>query len=72
MPDGLEDTENIMEFLVKEISTDTYVNIMSQYFPSGEVSEKKYYEINRRPYSQELTAAENIARQKGLHRFDHR
>ena len=45
---------------------------MSQYFPSGEVSEKKYYEINRRPYSQELTAAENIARQKGLHRFDHR
>ena len=72
MPDGLEDTENIMEFLVKEISTDTYVNIMGQYFPSGKVSEKKYYEINRRPHSQELIAAEGIARQKGLHRFDHR
>ena len=72
MPDGLEDTENIMEFLVKEISTDTYVNIMGQYFPSGKVSEKKYYEINRRPHSQELTTAEEIARQKGLHRFDHR
>ena len=72
MPDGLEDTENIMEFLVKEISTDTYVNIMGQYFPSGKVSEKKYKEINRRPHSQELTIAEEIARQKGLHRFDHR
>ena len=72
MPDGLKDTENIMEFLVKEISTDTYVNIMGQYFPSGKVSEKKYYEINRRPHSQELTTAEEIARQKGLHRFDHR
>ena len=72
MPDGLEDTENIMEFLVKEISTDTYVNIMGQYFPSGKVSEKKYYEINRPPHSQELIAAEGIARQKGLHRFDHR
>mgnify|MGYP003304084506 FL=1 len=71
MPDGLEDTENIMEFLVKEISTDTYVNIMGQYFPSGKVSEKKYQEINRRPHSQELTTAEKIARQKGLHRFDH-
>ena len=72
MPDGLEDTENIMEFLVKEISTDTYVNIMDQYFPSGKVSEKKYHEINRRCKSQELTPAEKIARQKGLHRFDHR
>ena len=72
MPDGLEDTENIMEFLVKEISTDTYVNIMDQYFPSGKVSEKKYHEINRCPQSQELTTAEKIARQKGHHRFDHR
>ena len=72
MPDGLEDTENILEFLVKEISTDTYVNIMGQYSPSGKVSEKKYHEINRRPHSQELTTAEEIARRKGLHRFDHR
>ena len=45
---------------------------MGQYFPSGKVSEKKYKEINRRLHSQELTTAEEIARQKGLHRFDHR
>lgn len=72
MPDGLEDTENIMEFLVKEISSDTYINIMGQYFPAGKVSEKKYQEINRRPHSRELATAEEIARQKGLHRFDTR
>ena len=72
MPDGLEDTENIMEFLVEEISIDTYVNLMGQYFPSGKVSEKKYHELNRRPQSRELTAAEEIARRKGLHRFDRR
>ena len=72
MPDGLEDAEKIMEFLAKEISPDTYVNIMGQYFPAGKVSEKKYQEINRRPNSQELETAETIARQYGLQRFDQR
>jgi putative pyruvate formate lyase activating enzyme len=71
MLDGLEETKNIMEFLVKEVSTDTYVNIMGQYFPSGKVSKKNYQEINRRPHSQELVLAEKIARQKDLHRFSH-
>ena len=41
MPYELEDAENIMEFLAKEISPNTYVNIMDHYFPSGKVSEKK-------------------------------
>ena len=72
MPDGLEDAENIMGYLSKEISADTYLNIMSQYFPAGKVSEIKYQEINRCPYSQELATVEKIARQCGLHRFDQR
>ena len=72
MPGGLEDAENIMGYLSKEISADTYLNIMSQYFPAGKVSEIKYQEINRRPYSQELATVEKIARQCGLHRFDQR
>ena len=72
MPDGLEDAENIMGYLSKEISADTYLNIMSQYFPAGKVSQVKYQEINRRPYSQELATVEKIARQCGLHRFDQR
>ncbi len=70
MPEGLEDAENIMKYLSKEISADTYLNIMAQYFPAGKVSEIKYQEINRRPHSQELATVEKIARQYGLHRFD--
>ena len=72
MPEGLEDAENIMKYLSKEISADTYLNIMAQYFPAGKVSEIKYQEINRRPHSQELATVEKIARQYGLHRFDQR
>jgi putative pyruvate formate lyase activating enzyme len=40
IPDGLEDAKNIMEFLAEEISPNTYVNIMDQYFPSGKMSKK--------------------------------
>jgi putative pyruvate formate lyase activating enzyme len=72
MPDNVEDTENIMAYLAKEISRDTYINIMDQYFPAGKVSEKKYGEINRRITQSEKDAAEDIALQKGLHRFDQR
>lgn len=72
MPDNREDTENIMAYLAREISPDTYINIMGQYFPAGKVSEKKYGEINRRPTSSEIVTAKTIACQKGLHRFDKR
>ena len=72
MPDGLEDAENIMGYLSKEISADTYLNIMAQYFPAGKVSDIKYQEINRRPDSTELATVEKIARQYGLYRFDQR
>lgn len=35
MPDDLADTREIMRFIAKDISTNTYVNLMSQYHPSG-------------------------------------
>jgi putative pyruvate formate lyase activating enzyme len=66
---SIEDAENIIKFLAKEIFPNTYVNIMDQYF-SGKVSEKKYQEVNRRSPSNELEIVEKIARQKGLQRFD--
>ncbi len=72
MPDNMEDTKNIMSFLANEISPDTYVNIMGQYFPAGKVSETKYGEINRRATQNEIDSAEIIAQKKGLHRFDRR
>jgi putative pyruvate formate lyase activating enzyme len=72
IPDGLEDAENIMEFLAEKISPNTYVNIMDQYFSSGKLTEKKYKEINRSPHLNELETVEKISPHKELQRFDQR
>ncbi len=34
LPNGLAGTEKVLEFLAREISTNTYVNLMDQYHPS--------------------------------------
>ena len=72
MPEALEETAAIMGFLAREVSADTYVNIMGQYSPQGKVNERKYGEINRRPESRELMRAYEVAVEAGLHRFDMR
>ncbi len=72
MPGELEETRRIMRFLAQEVSPDTYVNIMGQYYPAGKVSEKRYPEINRRICAGELREAYAIARAAGLRRFDER
>ena len=72
MPEALEETFQIMRFLAQEISKDTYVNIMDQYYPAGKVSAEKYSEINRHISRHELNQAYAMAREAGLHRFDTR
>ena len=69
MPEALEESRNIMKFLSKEISPDTFVNIMAQYRPDGKVNAQNYQEINRRITRQELDTAYSYAREAGLHRF---
>lgn len=68
MPSGLAGTREIMEFIAKEISLNTYVNIMAQYRPSGEAD--KFPKINRAITHKEYREARNIASSFGLHRFD--
>jgi putative pyruvate formate lyase activating enzyme len=71
MPGLLEDTRQIVQFLAAELSGDTYVNIMDQYFPAWRVTrETKYPEIRRRIWPQELAQAFQYAREAGLWRFD--
>jgi putative pyruvate formate lyase activating enzyme len=72
MPGGGAGTREIMEFLATEISRETYVNIMDQYYPTGKVSDQKYPELNREITLEELRDAYDVARQAGLHRFDER
>ncbi len=70
MPSGLAGTREIMRFLAREVSSNTYVNIMAQYFPAGEAH--RYPEISRPLLPQEYWEAVRIAREEGLRRFDER
>ncbi len=73
MPGQLDDTREIMRFLAHEVSPDTYVNVMNQYYPAWKAkSEAKYTEINRRITGEELRQAFEAARDAGLWRFDSR
>ncbi len=72
MPDGLDDTRAILEWVESELGSDTYINLMDQYHPAGKVTAERYPEINRRPSVSELDEARKIARALGLHRLDER
>jgi len=62
----LAGTEEIMRFLAEEISKDTYVNIMDQYYPAYQA--KTHPKLNRRITATEYDKAVTIARSHGLHR----
>jgi len=66
MPENLAGTEEIMEFIAKEISKDTYINIMAQYSPHYKSS--FYEELNRRVTKEEYQMAIKAAKKAGLSR----
>jgi putative pyruvate formate lyase activating enzyme len=73
MPGGIAGTAEIMRFLAEEISPDTYVNVMAQYYPAGRVSGDQFVEIGRHITNTEYTAAVDSAYRAGLWRIeDHR
>ncbi len=73
MPGLLEETRQIMRYLAEEVSPDTYVNVMDQYFPAWKAKTKeKYAEINRPITSAEFNQALAYAYQVGLWRIDTR
>ena len=57
-----------MRFLAREVSVDTYVNVMDQYRPCGKASD--FPPIDRRLGNDEFKKALNLARNAGLHRLD--
>jgi putative pyruvate formate lyase activating enzyme len=68
MPGGVADTREIMRFVAKEISANTYVNIMDQYQPCG--SAAKYPPLDRCITHDEYREALRAAREEGIRRFD--
>ena len=80
MPGQVEESRQIYTWLAREISPDTFVNIMAQYRPENRVGKRctdagggvGFDEVNRRPTRAELAEAYTAARAAGLWRFDER
>ena len=68
LPEGKADTREIMQFISREISTNTYVNIMSQYRPCGDVTGIKA--LQRSISRTEFRDAISAAKAEGLTRLD--
>ena len=68
LPNGLAGTQEVMRFLAQNISRNTYVNIMAQYYPRGDIplGSPLYRRISKLEYLQ----AVEIAKKEGITRLD--
>jgi putative pyruvate formate lyase activating enzyme len=72
MPGCLDETRAILEWIAHEIGTDTYVNLMDQYFPAGKVGPNAFNEINCRLARGEYSEALEMAHEMGFRHLDSR
>ena len=70
MPEGLDESREILGFLAREISPATYVNVMDQYRPCGRSMD--FPPLDRMLLPQEYRQALELAAQAGLTRLDQR
>jgi putative pyruvate formate lyase activating enzyme len=68
LPHGRAGTREVMRFIATQISSNTYVNIMSQYRPCGRAAEID--ELNIYPSRGDFKKALEAARQEGIVRLD--
>jgi len=68
LPNGLAGTRKITEFIAREISPNTYVNLMNQYRP--EFNARQFPKINRPITRTEYQQAIEMAAEAGLWRVD--
>lgn len=64
LPNGISGTEQIMRFISRELSVDTYISLMSQYLPYHRAGE--FSEISRRLTLKEYEEAKGIMQRYGL------
>ncbi|HAA25562.1 MAG TPA: radical SAM protein [Ruminiclostridium sp.] len=64
MPDNAADTYKVLEFIADEVSKDTFVNIMSQYYPAHK--SYSFAELSRRISRDEYIAAVKYAEELGF------
>lgn len=65
LPNGVCGTDKIMRFIGGELSEDTYISLMSQYFPCYQAD--KFKEISRRISQEEYACAQQSMQRYGLH-----
>jgi putative pyruvate formate lyase activating enzyme len=70
LPDRLAGTKEIMRFLATEVSRNTYVNIMDQYYPCGNIPLDS--PLHRRITPEEFDEAVAMAQEEGITRLDKR
>jgi putative pyruvate formate lyase activating enzyme len=68
LPSGLSGTREVMRFVARQISKNTYVNIMAQYRPCGRAGEVK--ELSVHPSKTDYEAALQAAKEEGIERLD--
>ncbi|MDH3344031.1 MAG: hypothetical protein OEL58_02230 [Desulfobacteraceae bacterium] len=70
LPHGLAGTREIMRFIARKISLNTYVNIMPQYRPCGRAGEVKGLSVylSQKDYKKALQEA----KEEGIERLDSR
>jgi putative pyruvate formate lyase activating enzyme len=66
LPNGIAGSKRVMEFIAREVSKDSYVNIMDQYRPAYRASAHR--ELNRSLTSHEYLEVTNYASMMGLAR----
>ncbi len=70
MPKDLAGTREAMRFVAREVSTNTYVNIMDQYRPCGRAFEHE--DLSTHLTRKEFTRAVKAAQEEGITRLDRR
>lgn len=65
LPGGLAGTKEVLEFIAREISPYSYINIMSQYYPAGEAH--RYPPLTRRITMEEYREALRLAYETSPH-----
>jgi putative pyruvate formate lyase activating enzyme len=67
LPEGLAGTAQTARFLAKEVSRDTYLNVMDEYKPTHKAELRA--DISRRPTMAEHALAVRMAKAAGLRRI---
>jgi putative pyruvate formate lyase activating enzyme len=68
LPDELAGTREIMRFIAQKISSESYVNVMSQYRPCGRAAEVDGFNSHLSP--EDYSRAVSAAKEEGITRLD--